>query len=96
MQKYTYIKIFRFFFLDVTLLFFKQQIFSFHFELKKKITIMIRKNGFIALLQIILCISSLKKNLKNKMTYILMISDEKYEVSDVNEMDRYRESGNIN
>lgn len=42
------------------------------------------------------CISSRKKNIKNKMTYILMISDEKYEVNDVNEMDRYRESGNIN
>lgn len=42
------------------------------------------------------CISRLKKNIKNKMTYILMISDEKYEVNDVNEMDRYRESGNIN
>ena len=29
------------------------------------------------------------------MTFILMISDEKYEVNDVSEMDRYRESGNI-
>ena len=52
MQKYTYIKILGVFW---TLhYFFQTDIVHFHFELKKKLMTTIRKNGLIALLQIIL------------------------------------------
>lgn len=81
-------------FLDVTLFLFQTDIVHFHFELKKRLEKM--DSLLYYKLYCTWCISSRKKNIKNKMTYILMISDEKYEVNDVNEMDRYRESGNIN
>lgn len=55
MQKYTYIKIFRFvFFFGRYTIIFQTTDFSISILNKKKITITIRKNGFIALLQIIL------------------------------------------